>query len=110
MNPKEESYLTKYRALGDLKNKIIARIAELREICNSLNDWPATAEFLCNPGVNFTHSGWGDDSLKDMLALKSTLIVYHQQMNEIRREWSQMSEKEKSGFADPATLQPQKSP
>lgn len=104
MNPNEESYLAKYRSLADMKNRITAMIGELRSICGSLQDWPKTAADLSSPGS--MHPEWSDDKLADLVALRANLVVYHQRMEEIRRAWSQLTEKEKSGFAAPGTLVP----
>lgn len=101
MNQNEEAYLKKYRALADQRSKIEGMIGSLSGICQSLKDWQKTAAALCMPGGD---PAWADDRLMELSALKSHLVVYYQQSEEIRKAWGLLAPDEKLGFSDPNTF------
>jgi hypothetical protein len=101
MHPAEESYLAKFRTLASTKASIVAMTAELRGICESLSDWQKTAYDLASLGGSASRPEWSDDRLKGLVTLRSRLIDYQRQAEELRAAWEALTPEQRLGFAAP---------
>ena len=105
MGKTELAYLMKCRELSAKQDRINGLIASLRKVCESLSNWRETAYQLCSPG---SQGGWSDGSLRELSTLRSELIQYHGLSVEASKLWDSLTPDEKTGLANPESLEAKK--
>ena len=106
IHPTAIANVDQFRELTAKRDRIAATIAELKQICPSLNEWPKTARSLAKMGGIHMNPEWPKDRLTGLATLRNQLIEFPRGHEKAEVAWGKLGPAEKGGCTEPPSLVP----